>query len=211
MSRSILLADDSPTIRRVVELSFVDTEFHVESVGSGSEALARLPVLRPDVVLVDVVMPGPTGYEVCRRIKDSDRPVPVLLLAGTFETFDHELARDCGADGCLMKPFESRTLLDRVASLLAERDAVVGSAIEPFTAVTVEEPAAREPEPAAPPAAATERLPEGLTEEALATITRAVVRRLSDDVVRQVAREIVPRIAEAAVRQRIRELETEES
>ena len=106
MSKSILLADDSATIRKVIELTFSDTDFHVESVASGEQALAKLEVMRPDLVLADVVMPEPSGYELCRRIKSSERPVPVLLLAGTFEAFDHEQARERGADGCLLKPFE---------------------------------------------------------------------------------------------------------
>ena len=96
MRKVILLADDSATIRRVVELTFSDQDCHVECVASGSEALQRLETLKPDLVLADVVMPGPSGYEICRKIKASPRPIPVLLLAGTFETFDHEAARACG-------------------------------------------------------------------------------------------------------------------
>ncbi len=132
MSKLVLLADDSATIRKVIELTFSDTDFHVESVASGEEALAKLEVMRPDIVLADVVMPEPSGYEICRRVKMLDQPIPVLLLAGVFEAFDHEQARACGADGCLLKPFESRTLLDRVASLLASRDAVGRGAVEPL-------------------------------------------------------------------------------
>ena len=119
MRRTILLADDSVTIRKIVELTFGDTDIHVESVASGREALERLRDLRPDLVLADVVMPGPSGYEVCRAVKASERPVPVLLLAGTFEPFDAEQARDCGSDGHLTKPFDSELLVERVEQLLA--------------------------------------------------------------------------------------------
>jgi CheY-like chemotaxis protein len=207
------VADDSPTIRRVVELCFGDSGCHVESVASGREALERLDELNPDIVLVDVVMPGPSGYEICRRIKGSDRPVPVLLLAGTFEPFDHELARACGADGCLMKPFDSRTLLDRVASLLAGREAVTASPVEPVAAVPAPPPPVVAGEAAiapSPPSTESEPLPAGLSEAELAAIARAVVERLTVEVVREIAREVVPRAAEAAVRQRIRELEAED-
>jgi CheY-like chemotaxis protein len=229
MRKSILLADDSATIRRVVELTFSDTDFHVESVGSGVEALSRLAELRPDVVLADVVMPEPTGYEICRQIKSSDRPVPVLLLAGTFEAFDHEEARSCGADGCLLKPFESRTLLDRVTTLLANRDAVKRSAIEPVedapeqgetAEASVDEPGEampattedRDPDRTSeePPADGAAELPGGIEPEAIDAIARAVVHRLSEDVVREIAREVVPPIAERVVRERIRELEDED-
>lgn len=119
MPRTILLADDSITIRKVVELTFSDTDIRVESVGSGRDALDRLAELRPDLVLADVVMPGPSGYEVCRTVKASDRPVPVLLLTGTFEPFDAQEARACGSDGHVTKPFDSRSLVERVEALLA--------------------------------------------------------------------------------------------
>ncbi len=119
MRRTILLADDSVTIRKIVELTFSDTDIRVCSVASGQEALDRLSELRPDLVLADVVMPGPSGYELCRAIKTSDRPVPVLLLAGTFEPFDAGQARECGSDGHVTKPFDSRQLVFRVEQLLA--------------------------------------------------------------------------------------------
>jgi CheY-like chemotaxis protein len=134
MTRTILLADDSVTIRKVVELTFSDTDIRVEAVESGQEAMERLDRLEPDIVLADVVMPGPTGYEICERVKGSTRPVPVLLLAGTFEPFDPERARACGADGHLVKPFESRTLVQRVEALLAR-----GSLAAPAPLVAAEE------------------------------------------------------------------------
>jgi CheY-like chemotaxis protein len=118
MRRTILLADDSVTVRKIVELTFGETDIHVESVASGDEALEKLPILRPDLVLADVVMPGPSGYDVCRAVKDSQRPVPVLLLAGTFEPFDADLARACGSDGHVTKPFDARLLIERVLRLL---------------------------------------------------------------------------------------------
>jgi len=218
MSKSILLADDSATIRKVVDLIFSDTDYHVESVAGGAEALARIEILRPDLVLADVVMPGPTGYEICRAIKASSRPVPVLLLAGTFETFDHEQARECGADGCLLKPFDARTLLARVASLLAEREAVNSSAVElvepapePPAAPKPVPPIAPEPQEAAPRVVPVADPPSTLDPEMIERIAEAVVRRLSDEVVREAVREVLPRVAERVVRERIRELEDEDS
>jgi len=119
MRRTILLADDSVTIRKIVELTFGDSDIRVESVGSGREAIDRLREIKPDLVLADVVMPGPSGYDVCRAVKQSERPVPVLLLAGTFEPFDARQARECGSDGHVTKPFDSRALIERVQALLA--------------------------------------------------------------------------------------------
>jgi CheY-like chemotaxis protein len=118
MPKTILVADDSVTIRKVVELTFLDTDIRVEAAANGHEALERLEAVRPDAVLADVVMPGPDGYELCRAIKASNRPVPVLLLSGTFEAFDEDRARDLGADGHVRKPFESRALLARIREIL---------------------------------------------------------------------------------------------
>jgi CheY-like chemotaxis protein len=66
MAKTILVADDSVTIRKVVELTFHDTDIRVESTGSGREALEKISVLKPDLVLADVIIPEPSGYEICR-------------------------------------------------------------------------------------------------------------------------------------------------
>ena len=119
--QTLLLADDSPTIRKVVSLTFEDEGLRVVAVGSGGEALAHLEQDAPDIVLADVHMPAPSGYELCARIKRDERlrGVPVLLLVGAFEPFDEAEARRVGADGVLTKPFQSiRDLVSKVGGLL---------------------------------------------------------------------------------------------
>jgi len=235
MSKTILLADDSVTIRKVVELTFGDTDIRVESVGSGEEALERIRAVAPDLVLADVAMPAPSGYDICRHVKASDRPVPVLLLAGTFEPFDTDQARECGADGHVVKPFESGTLVQRVESLLyrateppeveveeraAEKD--LDEALETLAGVTTKQgaagsagpsPAAEADAPADDPAVveAVEAPPveAGLRPAELDAIARAVVERLSTEVLREIAWEVVPDLAETIIRERIRQLESE--
>jgi CheY-like chemotaxis protein len=118
MGHTILLADDSVTIRRIVELAFRDTDIRVDAVGSGHEAIERFEALRPELVLADVVMPPPTGYDLCRAIKATAPGVPVLLLRGSFEPFDEQRAAAVGADGHVGKPFEADRLVDRVRELL---------------------------------------------------------------------------------------------
>ena len=88
MSKRILLADDSVTIQKVVELTFLDEDFEVVAVSNGSQALGRLEESEPDLVIADVHMPGAGGLEVCRESKQRRPWVPVLLLVGTFEPFD---------------------------------------------------------------------------------------------------------------------------
>lgn len=118
MSRRILLADDSVTIQKVIELTFMDEDYEVTAVSNGDEAIGALGREAPDIVLADVHMPGANGYEVCRRAKELHPHVPVLLLVGTFEPFDEAKAREAGADSYLKKPFDSQELLERVGELV---------------------------------------------------------------------------------------------
>ncbi|MDQ1348829.1 MAG: hypothetical protein QG573_2205 [Acidobacteriota bacterium] len=117
MTKTILLADDSVTIQKVVELTFMDEDFRVSAVSNGAEAIAQLSESKPDVVIADVHMPGAGGFEVCRRSKELYPAVPVLLLVGTFEGFDADEAVRCGADGHLKKPFDSQELMRRIREL----------------------------------------------------------------------------------------------
>lgn len=117
----LLLADDSVTIRKVVELTFTDEGFDVFSVSTGEEALQKFAEVRPDIVIADVNMPEPTGYQICERIKrdENTKHIPVLLVVGSFEPFDQDEAERVGADGFLTKPFQSiRDLIIRVDELL---------------------------------------------------------------------------------------------
>jgi CheY-like chemotaxis protein len=120
--RKLLLADDSATIQKVIDLTFADEGVQVVSVGNGQEAIDRLPEINPDVVLVDVFMPAPNGYEVCEYVKTNEqfKHIPVMLLVGSFEPFDEAEARRVGADDILTKPFQSiRRLIDRVGALVS--------------------------------------------------------------------------------------------
>lgn len=147
MSRRILLADDSVTIQKVIELTFMDDDYEVRAVGNGDEALAMLSALEVDFVIADIHMPGADGYEVCRQSKQRHPDVPVLLLVGTFEPFDEKQAKDSGADSFLKKPFDSQELLQRVHELLAAK------AQTPEAAQDVQAtPQAQPSEPPQPPA-----------------------------------------------------------
>lgn len=119
MSRTILLADDSLTIQKVVELTFADTDYEVVGVSSGDELLERLPEVKPDLVICDVIMPGRDGYDVCQKIKSSSDylHLPVILLTGTFEPFDRDRALAAGCSEIITKPFEARKLVDAVERL----------------------------------------------------------------------------------------------
>lgn len=129
MTRTILLADDSVTIQKVIELTFMDDDYRVVAVSNGDEALAKLEGSRPDIVLADVHMPGTNGYGVARRAKERWPGVPVLLLVGTFEPFDEAEARSCGADGFMKKPFDSQELQQRVELLIGGTPAAAATPV----------------------------------------------------------------------------------
>ena len=118
--KTILLADDSITIQKVVELTFSDGDYRVFCVSNGAQALKRAAEVKPDVALLDVIMPEKNGYEVCEALKadPATAHVPVLLLCGTFEPFDARRAEAAGAAGHLTKPFESHALVARVEELM---------------------------------------------------------------------------------------------
>jgi len=123
--RKLLLADDSITIQKVVNLTFADEGIEVISVGDGDSALRKFDEFMPDLVMADVNMPGKSGYEVCRLIKQTEetRNIPVILLVGSFEPFDEKEAKDAGADDFLTKPFQSiRQLVNKVTDLLNRKD-----------------------------------------------------------------------------------------
>src|SRR6478672_3708436 len=120
--QTLLLADDSVTIQRVIELTFADEDVDVVAVSDGDAAIAVLDASPPpDIVLADIGMPGRNGYEVARYVKHTPRlaHIPVVLLTGAFEPVDQAKATEVGCDGVLAKPFEPQLVIGRVKELLA--------------------------------------------------------------------------------------------
>ena len=158
MPKTLLLADDSVVIQKLVGLSFANEDVELITTDNGDDALTRVRTMRPDLVLADVVMPGKNGYEVCQSIKSdaSLRHIPVLLLTGTFEAFDENRAREVGSDGHITKPFEAQGLVDRVTDLLSRTPAApppppVAAQAPPPMPAQAPPRAAAPPEAAAPP------------------------------------------------------------
>jgi CheY-like chemotaxis protein len=122
MAKKLLLADDSVTIQKVVGISFASEDVTLITVDNGDDAITKAQESRPDAILADVVMPGKSGYEVCEAIKANPalQHIPVLLLTGTFESFDEERAQRCGATGHVAKPFEAQALVEQVRGLFAQ-------------------------------------------------------------------------------------------
>lgn len=121
MVYKLLLADDSITMQKLVELILVEEGFEIMSTNNGEDALTVIPSFQPNIVLADVEMPKINGYQLCDKIKQnpSTSRLPVILLAGAFEQFDEELAKKVGADDFIIKPFESQELIGKVHAALA--------------------------------------------------------------------------------------------
>lgn len=122
MPKTLLLADDSVTIQKVVGITFANEDVELVTVDNGDDALPRARQVKPDLILADIGMPGLNGYELCAAIRRDPNlsHIPVLLLTGTFETYDEQKAREVGASGHIAKPFEAQALVDRVFQLLSQ-------------------------------------------------------------------------------------------
>ena len=157
MGISILLADDSITIQKVIGIIFGGEDYSVTVVDNGKAAVEKAIEINPDVLLIDALMPGMTGYEVCERIREIPelKSKPIILLTGSFEPFDEEKAKSCGADTFLSKPFESQQIVNKVAEMhkIGQSRASATQLVEPVSAVMPPtlsvEAATHEQEPAA--------------------------------------------------------------
>jgi len=200
MKRTILLADDSPTIQRLVTQTFDGPDFRIVSVSNGEAAVRKFDEIRPSAVLADIYMPGRNGYEVCSFVKD--HPVldqtPVILLVGAFEAFDEDEARRVGASGRITKPFEPQQLLDLVSSVILEdpvealfETGEVNDAGDLLGLEALFPPEASEPKHGE------------LSNEEIETIADRVIQKLSSEIIEGIAWEVVPEVAEKIVREEL--------
>jgi CheY-like chemotaxis protein len=208
----LLLADDSITIQKVVELILSEEDFEIKSTSNGEEALAQIPSFRPDIILADIEMPKMNGYQLCEKVKQdpSTSNIPVILLTGAFEPIDEELARQVKADDFIVKPFESQDLLNKVNSVLGVSAAVAeqGEAVE-AEAVGLEEVSAEEdlwameeiPEAGEAEAWPAEEVAGASTEEIFAVAEEAEAEAEAEE---HPAEEIKPAVSEKAEAEKIK-------
>ncbi len=150
MPKHILLADDSITIQKVVGITFAQEDFELTCVDNGDDAVKKAAEIKPDIILADTVMPQKNGFEVCEAIKANPATanIPVLLLTGSFETFDEKRAQQVGAAGYIVKPFDSQALIDKVKEIVASTQTAPQPDLQPQAPVS-EAPQTQPPEPAA--------------------------------------------------------------
>src|SRR6267143_4761208 len=123
MPGKILVADDSPHIREILKLSLETDGFTVVLAEDGEQALARVAQEKPDLVIMDIMMPKVNGFQVCRRLKSNPatHDVPVIMLTAKSGDQDVFWGKDCGADDYMTKPFSTRELGKTIDRLLALR------------------------------------------------------------------------------------------
>jgi CheY-like chemotaxis protein len=165
MSKTILCADDSVTMQKVAEITFTASEYRYVGAKNVDEALKVARAEKPALVLADAVMPGKTGYDLCKAIKSDPElaGIAVLIMCGNSQAYDAARGEASGADGHVVKPWDTQVMLDKVQETLtrigAEGAARVGAgASAPAAAAPAARPAAAPPvapprTPTPPPAA----------------------------------------------------------
>ena len=118
MAASVLVVDDDPSIRRMLERTLAAARYEVRTAGDGGSALAAIEQAAPDVLVLDLAMPGVDGLAVCRRLRAKGLALPILLLTARDAVHDRVAGLDAGADDYLVKPFAAEELLARIRALL---------------------------------------------------------------------------------------------
>ena len=127
---TVLVADDEPTIRRLVAAVLDRTDVRTLEAADGAQALEMARRHRPDLILLDILMPRMNGIDVCQQIRAERALVrtPVVMLTACGQESDRERGRKAGADGFVVKPFSPAALLETVANILAGRPGASRSA-----------------------------------------------------------------------------------
>lgn len=132
MGNTLLLADKSVTIQKIVQLTFADEDYKITCVNDGQSALDIIPQIHPSVILADIGLPVKNGYDLCTTLRrdpafSAYANTPVILLAGIYETMDEERAKhveervkEVGANGLLSKPFDPQLLTSKVKELIEQ-------------------------------------------------------------------------------------------
>ena len=225
MPQTLLVADDSLTIQRVIKLALADENLDVVAVSSGEQAFEQIETQPPALVLADTRMPDRTGYEIAEFLNSNPthKGIPVVLMTGAFEPLDERRAKAAGCVAVLVKPFEPAKLVSTVRELLGSGPKPTASASPPVRSVSGEpdlawpvtddlaatpaspepaaDPVAESPPPPPPPSA-----PPPTQAEPPAPRVRPEERTppalvITDDLVDQLATRVIARLSDRVVRE----------
>ncbi len=117
----ILIVDDEPELVELVQMRLEAHGYEVLTASDGSEGLARARAAKPDLLVLDLMLPKLNGYEVCTMLKHDTRyrAIPIVIFTAKAQATDEQAARDCGADAYLRKPFRPEEMLATIQTLLA--------------------------------------------------------------------------------------------
>lgn len=135
MPVKILVAEDSITMRRIMEMTFAGEDAEVVTVGSGQEAVTKAKEVLPNVVFADLSLPGMDGYEIAQQIKTTPKldKTAVILMVSQKSPFDEMKAREKGIDDHIVKPFDTQQVIDRVKQVLAAPRVMPSASAQPAT------------------------------------------------------------------------------
>ena len=165
MALKVLLADDSMTAQNMGKKILTDAGFDVATVSNGAAAIKKVAEYRPNIIILDIYMPGYTGLEVCERVRTTDSTTPILLTVGKLEPFRQEDVDQVHADAIIVKPFEATDLINTVQRFADQAGVAASIAAVPPPPPVVEVP------PPPPPAQ--------LSEEDLAFLRGEVTEQAS--------------------------------
>ena len=147
---TVLVVDDDPVILKLLEVNFEMEGFQVVRAADGAEGLERAREVRPDIVVLDVMMPRMTGYEVAKALREDHNTahIPIIFVTARAQSSDVEKGMELGVEDYVTKPFDPLELIDRVNSLLARSQNTVAAGSAESSDEAVAEPGG-EPPPAA--------------------------------------------------------------
>ena len=119
----VMIVDDDANIAELISLYLAKECYETKIVYDGEEALKVFPEFRPNIILLDLMLPGMDGYQVCRELRTTSQ-VPIIMLSAKGEIFDKVLGLELGADDYMIKPFDSKELVARVKAVLRRYQAV---------------------------------------------------------------------------------------
>ena len=122
MAKKILLADDEPNIVKVIELRLKSEGYEILTAYNGEEAISKIKENKPDIAILDVMMPPPNGYQICRILKEDAeyKNIPIILLTAKSTESDKFWGIESGADAYITKPYNAKELLETVKKLIKQ-------------------------------------------------------------------------------------------
>ncbi len=124
MSKKILVVDDEKAIAEIIKYTLVKEDFAVETAFDGEEAIRKIFEKKYDLIILDIMLPGKDGFQICREVREKGLKTPIIMLTARETEIDKVMGLELGADDYITKPFSNREMVARVKAVLRRLDAV---------------------------------------------------------------------------------------